>query len=58
MDEEFVNVDSGSESVYISSITVNDLPVAEMSYIGMQVCGTGCMLTIGVLVILRILRNL
>lgn len=57
MDEVNNYVDYGSESVYINSLTVNDVPIAEMSFIGMRLCGTGCMITIGVLVILRILRN-
>lgn len=58
MEEDLNFVDSGVESIYISSISVDDLPIADMSFIGMRLCGAGCMITIGVLVILRILRNL
>ena len=43
--------------LYIESISVEDLPISDLAFAGMKVCGTGLLMVIGCMVILRILKN-
>lgn len=46
-----------SNDLYIESVSVEDLPLADLTFAGMRVCGTGLLMVIGCLMILRILKN-
>lgn len=50
-------IDNEDNSIYIESIGVDDLPIADLAFTGMRVCGTGLLMVIGCLMILRILKN-
>lgn len=54
MDESIANE---SDNIYIESISVDDLPIDDLAFVGMRVCGTGLLMVIGCLMILRILKN-
>ena len=54
MDE---SVSNANNDVYIESIGVEDLPIADLAFAGMRVCGTGLLMVIGCMMILRILKN-
>lgn len=54
MDESISNENN---DVYIESITVQDLPINDLAFTGMKVCGTGLLMVIGCMMILRILKN-
>lgn len=55
MENEYTN--NEDNDVYIESIGVDDLPIADLTFTGMRVCGTGLLMVIGCLMILRILKN-
>lgn len=50
-------VSNENDDIYIESISVDDLPVSDLAFAGMKVCGTGLLMVIGCLMILRILKN-
>lgn len=51
------SVANESNDVYIESVGVDDLPVSDLAFSGMRVCGTGLLMVIGCMMILRILKN-
>lgn len=55
MEDEYIA--EQNNDVYIESVGVDDLPLSDLTFVGMRVCGTGLIMVIGCLVILRILRN-
>ena len=54
-ENEFIN--NETDDIYIESIGVDDLEISNLAFAGMRVCGTGLMMVIGCLMILRILKN-
>lgn len=54
-ENEFIN--NETDDMYIESIGVDDLEISNLAFAGMRVCGTGLMMVIGCLMILRILKN-
>ena len=55
MEDEYIA--EQNNDVYIESVGVDDLPLSDLTFAGMRVCGTGLIMVIGCIVILRILRN-
>lgn len=55
MENESIN--NETDDIYIESISVDDLEISNLTFTGMRVCGTGLMMVIGCLMILRILKN-
>ena len=50
------NIDENND-LYITAVSVEDLPINDLAFAGMRVCGTGLLMVIGCLMILRILKN-
>lgn len=46
-----------ADQVYCQTLSYNDLLVDQMMFSGMKVCGTGLMVSLGVIICIHILRN-
>lgn len=56
MTEEINNVDTGEYNT-VEAISIEDLPISDLTFIGMRVCGTGLMIVIGAITILKTLKS-
>lgn len=49
--------DYNQDEVYCYSLTYSDLNVEDMMFSGMKICGTGLIISLGVIICISILRN-